>query len=243
MIRFKEEEISPSAAPKGGKTMSDEQKKPKSKAEDLAAAGMPAPDADESKSPEMVPAIPEDPAEDEELGDVEEDELRDYEIDEADAEDAIESSEGELRKTSALPPSAWIHSPARVQLLIEGIKVLGHVAKLRKSPATKFPYVRLMLLTQKKLLLVAPTTEKDSKAIETSRTGKGPLYFNAVTVLQPANLTVTKGYKERYKVGRAATSPIGPALVIDLNKSVESTILKRGKGKDDQTNKGNNKPK
>jgi hypothetical protein len=110
---------------------------------------------------------------------------------------------------------------------IEGIKVLLRVARKRKWPGNTIPHVRLMFLKTEKLLLVAPTLETSSKAVETARTGKGPLMFNAISVLQPGKMTITKGYKELFRVGMTDESPIGPAMVIDMNRALKSKILKK----------------
>lgn len=153
-------------------------------------------------------------------------EVMEYNISTTDPADVVESEPKELRRTNALPPCAWIQSPAMVTVPIEGIKVLLRVARKRKWSGNKIPHVRLAFLKTENLLLVAPTMETSSKAVETARTGKGPIRFNAITVLQPGKMTVTKGYKELFRVGMTNESPIGPALVIDMNRPLKSKIVK-----------------
>jgi hypothetical protein len=149
-------------------------------------------------------------------------EVKEYTIDEKDITNAVESDPKSLRRTNALPPSAWIESPARVTLPIEAIKTLRQVGKLANLNYKKISYVKLMLLPGPGLLLVTPTKETDPKAVPARRIGKGPLSFNANLVLQPAQMTIEQGYCERFKVGLTKDSPIGPALVIDLNHSVQT---------------------
>lgn len=158
-------------------------------------------------------------------------EVMEYTIKTTDPADVIESDPKDLRRTNALPPSAWIQSPAFVSVPIEGIKVLLRVARKRKWSGNKIPHVRLMYLKSEKFLLVAPTLETSSKAVETSRTRKGPLTFNAISVLQPGNMTIIKGYKELFRVGMTDESPIGPAMVIDLNRALKSKVLKKRSSK------------
>lgn len=153
--------------------------------------------------------------------------VMEYTIQTTDPADMIESDPKDLRRTNALPPSAWIQSPAMVSVPIEGIKVLLRVARKRKWSGNKIPHVRLLFLKTEKLLLVAPTLETSSKAVDTARIRKGPITFNAISVLQTANMTVTKGYKELFRVGMTDESPIGPAMVIDMNRVVKSKIMKK----------------
>lgn len=165
-------------------------------------------------------------------------EVMEYTVKTTDPNEIVESGPKDLRRTNALPPCAWIKSPAFVSVPIEGIKVLLRVARKRNWPGNKIPHVRLAYLTAENLLLVAPVLGTSPKAVEASRVGKGPITFNAITALQPAKSTITKGYKELFRVGMTNESPIGPAMVIDMNRTLKSKVLKkRSKKKPDGDSK------
>jgi hypothetical protein len=189
----------------------DEEKKPKRPAE--AAASMP------------------EGEDEEEYSDV-------FELTAEDLEGAVDHSpDYQPPNPTAILPSAWVSSPAQVGLSAEAIDLLRQASTLAKLHQQQIEWVRLRALPNRKLLLVAPTHGEHPEKVRARRSNRGPLRFNAVSVLRPASMHVETGFRERYRVKLVKESPIGPAIVVLMGKTEVSRAKqkrKRGKGKSEE---------
>jgi hypothetical protein len=149
-----------------------------------------------------------------------------------DFEDAIgHDADRVLRRSNARQPSAWIEGPGAVELLVEGYRLLLGASAAAGLNQKEIKWVVPKLLPKAGLLLVAPVREGAPGAIEAKRQGHGPLEFNVSAILRVAEMEVVSGYRELFAVEKVATSPIGPAIAIKLNKALES---KRTEGKKEE---------
>jgi hypothetical protein len=142
-----------------------------------------------------------------------------------------------LKKKNALPPSAWVEGPGAVEVLIEGLKLLRGAAKAAGTPIKEIKAVIVKALPKRDLILVAPALEGTAGAIPTRREGRGPLKFTISDILREAEMEITSGYRELYRVEKVSVSPIGPAIAIETAVSMATRRVKKRK-KDSGTDQG-----
>lgn len=130
----------------------------------------------------------------------------------------------ELRKGTAYPSSAWLHSPAQLELLAQADERLSRVANMKQTAEANVNLVERVdakLIPGTKLLVLRPASNRDLTAYPVHRyAGQAGAWINLYNLLKPASLAVDSGYRELYTVCYVpSTSPLWPGLVIDLGKS------------------------
>lgn len=132
----------------------------------------------------------------------------------------------EVQKGTAYSSSGWLHSPAQLELLAQADWRLARVANLKRTDDAQINQVdrvEAKLVPGTKLLILRPALDQDLTAAPVNRyAGQSGAWINLFDLLKPAKLTVTTGYRQLYTVSYVPkTSPLWPALVIDLGKPLE----------------------
>jgi hypothetical protein len=127
----------------------------------------------------------------------------------------------------------WLHSPANMELFAVTYRRLLDVAKLRKLDTREIAYIRAARVSGTDLTFVYPTTDKDPNRIPLTKYS-AHYWGNLRTLLEPAGRLVEVGYRKRYAMELIPDSPVGPALVFDFDRPLESRQepkAKKGSGK------------
>jgi hypothetical protein len=182
-----------------------------------SAKGAPAPQQSETRKVTPFPSIPApsvpkpdpeyDPAADEDG----------IEITEADFEGAVGHDENRiLKRSNAKRPSSWVQGPGQVEALVEACKLLKWAAKAAGTPMSEIEAVIVKALPKVNQVLVAAAKSGAPGSIETWKSGHGAISFTISDILREAGMQVATGTKHLFPVKKVITSPIGPAIAINM---------------------------
>lgn len=130
-------------------------------------------------------------------------------------------------------PGLWLHSPAHAELFAATHRMLLAAAKLRKMDVSEIEWVRAARLEDSDLTFIFPTTDLDPNRIPLVEFS-GHKWANLRTLLEPAKRLITVGYRERFAAHLVPDSPVGPAVVFDLARTLERKQEPKSK-KNDET--------
>lgn len=136
----------------------------------------------------------------------------------------------ELRKGNTYSSTAWVHAPGNLQMLAKSYGRLVRVANMqRNGNETEVKHVdrveaRLVPGTKLLVLRYRPSSDQTAEPV-TRHPGRAGAWVNLFDLLAAASLTVEKGYRELYAVHFVpSTSPLWPALVIDLGAPLDRRL-------------------
>ncbi len=145
--------------------------------------------------------------------------------------------QAEVVKGTARRSSAWLHSPAHLELLAIADKRLTRIAAQRGIIVNEVERVHATLIRGTRLVVIQPAGVNDLSALPVNRyEGTSSAWINLFTLLAPENLTVETGYKERFEVAYVPKgSPLWPGLVFDLGRPTGRRKTTRKKNQTQQT--------
>lgn len=123
-------------------------------------------------------------------------------------------------------PGGWLHSPAQLSAYIATLKALIIVAAMRGFTWNDVKFVRVSNVEGEKRVFIYPTDETDPSRLELTRY-KSRLYVNMSAPLTKWKLALPTGERRRYDLPIDPKSPVGPALVIHLDKPLEVKFDKK----------------
>lgn len=141
-------------------------------------------------------------------------------------------AKGKAYKTAG----GWIHAPALLEIFKKTQVVLAQIAAMRGLLLGQVKVVRLARIRGEKRIYIIPVSEGDPDAIEIKHYS-GKKSINMIEFLADDDLAVPTGYKERYLLQVVTAddgSPVGPALLLDLDKPLERQFVGRKKKKKDK---------
>lgn len=133
------------------------------------------------------------------------------------------------------PSGGWLFSPANLACFKSteddlnrlGSEVLDGIGEVNK--------VRACLIDGTKRVCIVPTLDSDLDGIPVNKYSE-QVWINLASLLLPAKIRVKAGYRERYNIVRVDNSPVGPALLLDLERRVERRrVNSSSKGKSAKT--------
>jgi len=137
-------------------------------------------------------------------------------------------TEAEAIMGTAYPSSAWVHAPGNVEFLAVSADRLTRVANLEREkhnlPLVDYvDRVQGRIVPGTKLLAVMAAPDTDLTATPVKRyNGDSSAWANFGELLASRKLAVDTGYRQLYNVAFVPkTSPLWPALLIDLSKPLD----------------------
>lgn len=140
-------------------------------------------------------------------------------------------------------PGGKLHSPATLEFTAATAIALKQVARARGSVDGKVTHVLVGLDDEEPLLYIFPPGPEDpaEDALEIKRYERSA-WVGLREVLAPRKYLVEPGYFKRYDLKIVGEeSPVGPALVMDLEHPVEQKPESKGKKKSQGTAKAGKK--
>lgn len=137
----------------------------------------------------------------------------------------------ETRSRGQYPSECWQWSPGRIELMSMALQRLAKLNAERGGPREIPEKVRAAVVMPDKLLYLFPADPDGHVGLRL--VGEGSSRFvNLRKLLGKHHLWVEQGCKSRFPVEFAGPdSPVGAALVVDLNQELEKTRIPESKSK------------
>lgn len=136
------------------------------------------------------------------------------------------------RRAAERAPGCWVWSPGRIYFYKVVAKALVALARQRGWEVQRVDHIRVANLEGESRLWIFPTSEEDPERI-TLHWSRTAISANLSDQLVEWDLALPRKMRRRFyvQVNPPVESPVGPALLIDLNAPVETKLTDRRRNK------------